>query len=211
MSTSSTTRYELFYFPSPGRGEVIRFLLQYGKVNWTERHPTNWADEKPTTPFGCLPVLTEFLEDGTEFQLGESHAIERYLARKFGLVGANEREAALIDSYAEGWATLINYLVQIRFAKTEEAKEAATQSYKTTATEIINYHGSQLSKNGNGFYVGDKLSLVDILAYVIIKLVKQHDSDAFDNVSAFDKLQETIENHQVIGSYARERSAVKAH
>ncbi|KAK9701565.1 hypothetical protein K7432_011649 [Basidiobolus ranarum] len=205
MPSTDNSRYELYYWPATGRAEVSRLLLQYGKANWSERHPTNWPEEKPSTPFGCLPVLIEHREDGSEFQLAESHAIERYLARKFDLVGSNEREAALIDSFAEGWAALINAMVQTRFGKTDEAKEAGKVSFKACSSEIIQYHEKQLEKNGNGYYVGSKLSLVDLLAYNMLQSLKGVGSKVFDGISGFDKLIETVESDSTIGSYARER------
>ncbi|KAK9765868.1 hypothetical protein K7432_005452 [Basidiobolus ranarum] len=205
MPATENSRYELYYWPATGRGEAIRLLLQYGKANWSERHPTNWPEEKPNTPFGCLPVLIEHREDGSEFQLAESHSIERYLARKFDLIGSNEREAALIDSFAEGWANLMNDMVQSHFGKTDEAKEAGKEQFKKSSSEIIQYHEKQLKKNGNGYYFGNKLSLVDILAYNTLQSLKGVGSKVFDEVSSFKKLIENVESDSVIGSYAQER------
>ncbi|KAK9717735.1 hypothetical protein K7432_005955 [Basidiobolus ranarum] len=205
MPSTDSSRYELYYWPVTGRGEVIRLLLQYGKVNWSERHPVNWPEDKPNTPFGCLPVLIESREDGTKFELAESHAIERYLARKFGLVGADEREAALIDSFAEGWGTLIDAMIQIRYGSTDEAKEAGKASFKSSSAEIIQYHEKQLKKNGNGYYVGSKLSLVDLVAYNLLHSLKGVGNKVFDDITGFNKLIETVESDSVVGSYARER------
>ncbi|ORX98790.1 glutathione S-transferase [Basidiobolus meristosporus CBS 931.73] len=224
MSTASKTRYELFYFNLPARAEAIRFLLEYGKADWTERNPVdfeiapylttvpfqNWAEEKPTTPFGCLPVLTVHREDGSEFQLGESHTIERYLARKFGLLGSNEDEAALIDSFCEGWATLINAMVACKFGKTEAAKEAGKSSFDRASQDILEYHEKQLAKNGNGLYFGTQLSLVDILAYTMVQSVKGFGFDVLDKAPGLNRLCETIQNHPVIGAYAQERLKAKS-
>ncbi|ORX95480.1 glutathione S-transferase [Basidiobolus meristosporus CBS 931.73] len=205
MPSSDNSRYELYYFDGPGRGEVTRFLLEYGKANWSERHPSAWAEEKASTPFGCLPVLIEHLEDGSEFHLGESHAIERYLARKFGLLGSNAREAALIDSFAEEWASLINALVQYRFGKNDTLKEAGKENIKTSSEAILKYHEKQLAKNGNGYYVGSKLSLVDLIAYNMTLAVKNFGQDLFSNAPGLNKLVKTVEDHPVIGPYARQR------
>ncbi|KAK9712891.1 Glutathione S-transferase [Basidiobolus ranarum] len=165
----------------------------------------NWAEEKANTPFGCLPVLTEYFEDGSKFQLGESHAIERYLARKFGLLGSNEQEAALIDSFGEGWSSLINTMAKARFGSTDAIKEAAEANFVTIASEIIQYHEKQLEKNGNGYYVGSKLSLIDILAYTTMHLMKIFGNDTFDNAPVLNKIFETVKNDPIIGAYACER------
>ena len=39
--------------------------------------------------------------DGTTAEIGQSKAIERYIARRYGLLGANEIEAAQIDAITE--------------------------------------------------------------------------------------------------------------
>ncbi|KAK9759984.1 hypothetical protein K7432_016439 [Basidiobolus ranarum] len=200
----SATHYELFYFPSPGLSETIRILLEYGKVEWSERNPTNWQEEKLTTPFGFLPVLTERDQDGSEYQLCESHAIQRYLARKFDLLGSNEREAGTIDSFTEGWKTMLNALIKSKHAKTDEIKEVALADFETAAEHIIKYHGAQLTKNANGYYVGSKLSLVDIHAYAMIQITHLYVRKIFD-LEPFNKLCKNIENDPVIGAYVKER------
>ena len=49
-----------------------------------------------------MPVLFEYNDRNEEvFRLAESHAIERYLARKFALAGSNDQEFATLDSIAE--------------------------------------------------------------------------------------------------------------
>ncbi|KAK9764808.1 hypothetical protein K7432_007405 [Basidiobolus ranarum] len=208
MSTTNVKSYELFYFSLSGRGEVIRFLLQYGKVNWTERHPTNWAEEKATTLFEQLPVLTEFQEDGSKFELGESHAIERYLAQKFDLMGSNPHEAAHIDSFTEGWFSMLNSLVQIRFGKSPEAKETGKVNFPAAVEFILKHHEAQLEKNGTGYYVGSRLSLVDIVAYNMIQITKAFGFDSFANAKGLNKLCDLVKNHENIGSYAQERLSV---
>lgn len=47
--------------------------------------PSLTVGRKPQTPFGQLPLL----KDG-EFEMGQSMAISRYLARKYGLDGSEE-------------------------------------------------------------------------------------------------------------------------
>ncbi|KAK9765483.1 hypothetical protein K7432_006168 [Basidiobolus ranarum] len=205
MSTTDNSQYELYYFALPGRGEAIRLILEYGKANWTERSPTDWKEEKPNTPFGCLPVLFEHQKDGSVFQLGESCVIERYLARKFGLLGSNEQEAALIDSFMEGWAAIMSTMQQIRKGATEEVKEAGKINLEAALKHVTEYHEKQLIKNANGYYVGSKLSLIDIHAYTIIRLLGCFGVNHFKDSKIFDKLGETVENDPVIGAYARER------
>uniref|UniRef100_A0A914EG76 GST N-terminal domain-containing protein n=1 Tax=Acrobeloides nanus TaxID=290746 RepID=A0A914EG76_9BILA len=91
-----TTKYKLYYLDFEGRGEPIRLLLHYAGVSF-EDFRINFQDWKDTwkakMPFGSVPVLEI---DGV--MLPESHAIGRYLAKKFGLVGGDDLEAAQIDA-----------------------------------------------------------------------------------------------------------------
>ena len=47
------------------------------------------------------PVMVVSSVDGTTAEIGQSKAIERYIARRYGLLGANEIEAAQIDAITE--------------------------------------------------------------------------------------------------------------
>ena len=51
--------YELLYFPARGRAEHIRLLFAFKGIPFTEIAPSDWPKQKPTTPFGQVPVLTE--------------------------------------------------------------------------------------------------------------------------------------------------------
>lgn len=57
---------------------------------------SDWPTHKPNQPFHQVPVL-EIKEGESVFQLAQSNAINRYLARKYNLTGANDLEAAKAD------------------------------------------------------------------------------------------------------------------
>ncbi|XP_072050148.1 glutathione S-transferase 1-like [Amphiura filiformis] len=74
-------KYKLIYFNARGRGETIRLLFEIAGVEYEDKridYDTEWADLKPNTPFGVLPILEV---DGK--QLTESRAIYSYLAKEF--------------------------------------------------------------------------------------------------------------------------------
>jgi glutathione S-transferase len=73
-----------------------------------------FAEFKPTTPFGQLPVL-----EVNGKKLAQSRAVERYVAREYGLFGATVVEGALIDMTAEQVRDL-----QEAFSKTNSVPEA---------------------------------------------------------------------------------------
>lgn len=85
---------KLLYFHIPGRAEAIRLTLALGDVPFKDIRLTReqWAELKPTTPFGQIPVL---IVDGE--MLAQSHAILRYAGELAGLYPADPWLAAKVD------------------------------------------------------------------------------------------------------------------
>ncbi|OZJ04684.1 hypothetical protein BZG36_02541 [Bifiguratus adelaidae] len=166
-----SSTYEFFYFESHGIVLTSRLLLSLGGFEWKDKYPKNWAEEKPTTPLGKLPVLTEQRADGSTFVLAESNAINRYLARKAGLFGGNEDEAALVDQFYESWNEIVTKrrpIRQIKDSNPEKYAEDYPNYIETIVKPILAKHEQHLAKSGSNYYVGDKISLVDVAASVVI-------------------------------------------
>ncbi|GAB5585237.1 hypothetical protein Unana1_00137 [Umbelopsis nana] len=174
--------YELFYFPLDGLARVSRLLLDLSGVKWTDRYvDENWDEEKKTTPFLRVPVLTEFNEDGSKFVLAESLAICRYLAHQFGWFGSNPHETAHIDMYCESWGEIHQKYWPLTWKWNkllpEETIEKELSDLRTNVIiPILTKHEEALAKNGTGYYVGDKISLADILAAVSLPLLNYKDA-----------------------------------
>ncbi|KAF9913735.1 hypothetical protein FBU30_003061, partial [Linnemannia zychae] len=104
LARQTDSTFTLRYFHVHGQGSVIRTLIAIGSgtVNLTNIHTEDWPTYKEITPFGVMPLLTETSADGkTSLQIAESDAIERYLARKFGLYGNGSAfEGVLVNSFA---------------------------------------------------------------------------------------------------------------
>ncbi|KAF9205992.1 hypothetical protein BGZ49_003184 [Haplosporangium sp. Z 27] len=160
---SSNSTYKLLYFELHGRGEMARILFSYGGVKWEEL-PSNWATQKSQTPFQCVPVIYETTSDGTVLQIGETSVIERYLAKKFNLLGQNEWEQLQIEQFQNSTeSSQLMYQSQVLKADIEKRVENTNTYYKQVVEKFINVHENHLENNGsNGFYVGDSLSLADI-------------------------------------------------
>ncbi|KAF9578799.1 hypothetical protein BGW38_005234 [Lunasporangiospora selenospora] len=162
-ATNTKSTYKFLYFPLNGRGETIRNLLAYGNVDY-EDVIADWPAMKKDTRFGCVPVLFETTASGTVLEFSESQAIERYLARKFGLLGSNEWEEHLVNEYVNSVDTTAgNALTKILFAPVETRNKSAEEFYKSQLAPWIQIHEGHLKANGgNGHYVGDKFSWADI-------------------------------------------------
>jgi glutathione S-transferase len=102
-------------------------------------------------PLGQVPILEV---NGTK--LFQSKAIQRYIAGKTGLLGATPEEAALIDAVCE---SVFDMKSIISDAKDDAAKEAVAGKLADSFKALEGQLGE------DGFAVGGKLSLADILLF----------------------------------------------
>jgi len=174
--------YKLVYFPVRGRSAHIRYLcadndlpLEYEAVG------DSWPAIKPTTPLGQLPVF----KDG-DFELSQSNAIIRYLARKHGLYGNNDREAAIIDMINDQQEDIRVGYLRLIYREYDTGKEAFINGLSGTLAPLEKV----LTKNkgGVGFFVGDKISYVDYTVFDILdnlSVLAPGCLDSFPNLKAF--------------------------
>jgi glutathione S-transferase len=170
----SSDSYKLSYFDLRGLGETSRFLFKLAAVEFEDHRvpfpPTDetkqWAKEKDSHVFATLPELTV----NKSTVIPQSKAIERYLAKRFGFMGSNPLEEALIDSFGE----------QIRDLKDsfDKVKGDAEKESKWIATDFPNHLRLIERAAGNkGFLVGDKLSLADVQMFSLIDRIFNDNSD----------------------------------
>ncbi|KAG0237130.1 hypothetical protein BGW42_001706 [Actinomortierella wolfii] len=195
--------YHLLYFGLLGRGELTRTILVYTGAKWDELE-VDWATQKSKTRFGVIPVLYEEHADGTVLELAESQAIERYLARKYDLLGSNEWEEHLVNEYFNN-TDQANIALGARFisAAPETRVEAFNKLIDEFITPWIVNHEKHLAANGgNGHYVGDKTTLADLKTHLQINrflLYKPKEAKDIgiskEKTPNLWKLKETIESN----------------
>ncbi|KAJ1676997.1 hypothetical protein EV182_007094, partial [Spiromyces aspiralis] len=170
----SETTYELIYFPAIGIAEVIRQILSYSGANWKETNftPDEWKEIKPTMPFERLPVLIERRPNGETLTLSESQPIERYLARKFGLISSDPdlavQQEIVRDQFVDAQISLAlwkNY-----------NKDDFQERFETNAKVLSSRHEERLEKSEGDFYFGNEVSYPDIAAYCFFKFVKEREA-----------------------------------
>lgn len=108
--SKTSMKVRLRYFDARGAAELSRVMLKYASVDFEDER---WAIEEPgmkapgfhaargegglAANLGRAPVL-----DAGENTIGQSRAIERYVARTYGLMGGgDEVGAARVDAFAE--------------------------------------------------------------------------------------------------------------
>jgi glutathione S-transferase len=154
------------YFVVRGRGEVTRQLLGSHGVDFEGKYYnfSTWPEGKASGAyeFATLPVLEI---DG--HKLSTSIAIERYLAKKFGLYPADPYQAYLVDSIIDYRYDTFTKYAQLFWSKDEEALlNYITNDIKPRLAVI---EARLVSNNGgDGFFVGEHKTWAD---YSIFQLI----------------------------------------
>ncbi|XP_066443567.1 glutathione S-transferase P 2-like [Eleutherodactylus coqui] len=159
-SADTMPGYTLTYFPIRGRAEPTRLLLADQGLSWTEDEVSfeDWGagkrDLKKNAVFGQIPRF----QDG-DFVLYQSCTILRYLGRKYGLGGSNDKEMAIIEMMNDGVEDLRLKYYKFIFWDKEANKEKFLEELATQ----LGYFEKILSNNSNGtkFLVGDKITYAD--------------------------------------------------
>jgi glutathione S-transferase len=174
---------KLVYFAVRGRSQSLRYLVRDLDIPLEEEHVdfSKWPSVKPTTPFGQLPVL----HDG-ELQIAQSNAILRYFARKHGLYGKNDVEAVTIDMLNDTQEDFRLGYLKLIYQQYDQEKD----NYIKALPEKLAVFETHLKKNhnGQGFFVGDKISFIDYQMFDILDnhlLLAPHSLDAFPALKAF--------------------------
>lgn len=133
--------------------EDTRYSLTFGVPGdfSTIKRPEFDADKaagKMVIGLGKVPILEV---DG--FMIPQSKAIERYVARAYGLMGANDLEAALIDSFVE-------HLRDIKdmYQKARTTDEGKAQFFDKTLGEMFAKFEDAIPAGSGPFFFGDKPS-----------------------------------------------------
>ncbi|KAJ1947953.1 hypothetical protein FBU59_001819 [Linderina macrospora] len=169
--------YVLRYFPIKARAETCRALLSYTGTPYTNEAPA-WPQNKSSQPFGKLPVLIETNESGAVFELGDSLAIEHYLAAKYGLmVDSSLQDTARQNELRNQLKDIYEFIPLYRFGS-EEVRQSVKEKFDVQAKFLINYHENHLKNNGaNGHYFGDKTTYVDIALVANMRALREFGHD----------------------------------
>jgi prostaglandin-H2 D-isomerase / glutathione transferase len=187
----------LVYFNARGLGETSRLILAYSNATYEDyRYPIQINDWKTHDI-----VKDEFDADKNEGKLlkscnkvpylsvdgeiiGQSKAIERYLARRFNLMGDNEIEAFKIDSICE-W---------VRDFKTSYQKEKTNNSenwFNVLLPEKMELLENIVSQENS---VGSRVSLADIVLFSFITEFFDNKEGALNSLNKCPNIKSVVEN-----------------
>lgn len=215
--------FTLRYFDGRGVAETSRMLFVIAGESYEDRrYPISFgtpgdfstiqreefdADKaagKMTVAMGKVPVL----DAGPDFSLPQSKAIERYLAKRFGMMGATPEEEAWVDAIAEHVKDINDaYSKKGLFFMKDAEKKAEIQ--KTWFDEELPPMLERLDAaipGADGCAVGGKVSLADV---VIFKLLKDtYDRDVAELYAGLPKLKAivaSLDNNEKLQAWLAER------
>jgi len=177
--------YKLVYFPVRGRAQALRYMCLDNDIALEEQVVSmtsgEWPALKPKCVFGQLPVL----HDGN-FEIAQSNAILRHVARKHGLYGKDDTEKTWIDMINDTQEDVRLSYVRLIYQQYDTEKD----NYIKSLPEKLAMFEKVLGKNdgGKGFFVGSKVSFLDYNMYDLLDnftILSPHCLDAFPHLKSF--------------------------
>ncbi|XP_022081494.1 S-crystallin 4-like isoform X2 [Acanthaster planci] len=160
----------------------------------------NIAVDQPDAPMQQLPYLEV---DGKK--IPQSRAMHGFVAREFGLNGANNEETTKIDVIIASLEDIRLPLSRIVFREQDEEKkkELLAKFYAETAPKFFTALEKMLVENGgDGFLVGSKISRADIFFYVVMEFLDQNEVKKYPKLVA---LMERVAKDPKIAAYLAKR------
>jgi prostaglandin-H2 D-isomerase / glutathione transferase len=209
---------KLTYFDVKGLAETSRFLLAIGGEDYEDfRYPLNVIDmskhemvkeefDNDKNEGNLVKSLNKvpFLEvDGVV--IPQSKAIERFLARRFNMMGDSEIESAQIDSICECVRDFKDMYQKVRALPENEKSDGMNEWFTVTLVERLGLLENLLSdcccsdrKEGSvpgcGYSVGNKLSLADVVLYCFITQFFDNKEASYNATLAAPRLRKVVDS-----------------
>jgi len=200
-------RYKLTYFDIQGRAEVIRLCFRAAGVPFQDNRITGeqWQKLKDKTPYGGLPILEM---EGQTF--GESGAIMRWAARKFGLSGKTDGEALVVEAVLAQTISLLDNFVSWHFCKDEDKKKDLETKFREQCTTFCKCWDAAAKEHKSSsrtytYMVGSSLTVADLAMLQTVCLLQKF--PGFD-VTPYKKLlgnKQTVECVPTLKEYLANR------
>ena len=193
---------KLVYFNGRGLAEISRILLAIGEEDYEDfRYPLkiiDWSkhqmekeefekDKAEGKLVGSLNKVPYLEVDGTI--IPQSKSIERFLARKYSLMGENDIEAVRIDSLCECIRDFKDAYQSVR--KADDKEQAMNEWFTKTLVEKLGLLENLV--DGEGFSVGKKVSLSDVVIFAFITQFFDNKEASMNATLATPKIRSVVE------------------
>ncbi|MFT6094239.1 MAG: hypothetical protein ACJA2Q_002142 [Pseudohongiellaceae bacterium] len=189
---------KLTYFDSRGSGEVIRLMMEESGTFFNERrlHIDEWPAFKSNFTFSQLPVY----EEGDIF-LNNAGEIYRHLAQKLNLFGQTPAEKLCCELAHKILVTaqdkLFDLYLDPAFADARSTFEKT--ELVETLKELENFYFN--NPYCTGFWVGEKISYIDIFAWDYLDSVRPLAPHALDRFQGLAQFKLGFEKRPNISAY----------
>merc|ERR1739838_498438 len=175
---------KLTYFNLKGRAELARLILAQAEVEYEDCRieKEDWPELKKSLPLGQLPVVEV---EGTT--IGQSMTITRYLAKRFGLAGKTDVDAAEADQAVDALNDLMNSVIPVMREQDEEKKTETMPNWLKMMETL-------LTSKGGIHFAGNQLTWADIAIYHTLDMFQGRFSIDFEDCPKLKKLIETVKN-----------------
>ena len=191
---------KITYFDVRGRAEVIRILLEEAGTQYTERRISidEWPELKSNFTFGQLPIY----EEG-DLLLNQSNAIYRYLGRKYCLYGDSMMEQARCDIIQETFVDAQNTLGA--FYWNPDFENLRDELEKNELPELLTKIDNLFQSNSaeSGYWVGTRLSFVDIVAWHFLDYVRPFSLKTLNKFEKLSQFKALVEQRPRISDYLK--------
>lgn len=179
----SSTEYEDFRYPL----EVIDFS-KHEMVK--DEFDKDKSEGKLVLSLNKLPYLE--CDDGTI--IPQSKTIERFLGKRFDLMGENDLECAKVDSICECVRDFKDMYQKVRTLPEEEKEKGMVEWFTVTLVEKLTLLEGILGENG--FSVGSKLSLSDVVLFSFITQFFDNKEASYNATLATPRLKAIVDSVQ---------------
>jgi len=190
--------YKLIYFKNVrGRVQALRYLCVDNDIALEEQlldYATEWPAVKPSTVFGQLPVL----HDGN-FEVVQSNAILRYVARKHGLYGKNEQEQAKIDMLNDQQEDVRLSYLRLVYHEYDTEKDNYVKSIPEKLATLEKFLGK--NNGGKGFFVGDHVSFADYAMFELLDNLLTLASQSLDKLPLLKAFHDRFAKRDKLAKY----------
>ncbi|XP_039273264.2 hematopoietic prostaglandin D synthase-like [Styela clava] len=196
-------KYKLYYFNARGRAEPARWMFAQAGVEYEDVRLAGekWIAKKPDMPFGQMPALEVTDSSGKSHLIPQSRAIERFLAKQFGLAGKNEFDIARADFLNEYFNDIFQKIVFNKKDPDYEKKCKEFDEFLPQALEKL----EPFVRDG-GYFLGKELSWADIVFSVLTDiLIQVKDSNVLDKTPKLKKLRQSVCDQPKIAEWITNR------
>ncbi|KAL9648069.1 hypothetical protein ABK040_012123 [Willaertia magna] len=187
--------YQLVYFDSAGRAEICKLIAHVGKVTFTTKYHTyaEWPEIKQQFLWGMLPVLKR--NDDEKFELYQSTAIARHLAKEGNLYPTDLSLASKSEEYVMSMYDSSVEYVRAIYSGEDKKVEEITKYLTGNFVQLLTIF-EKILESTQCYLLGNELYWCDLflLDFILFAEVAGGDISLFTNVVEWKKRVENVES-----------------